>query len=54
MEKVRTGELAENVNNRKKEKIAYSDMLHKEPAYLFYVVVMNKELKQNEKSFYLE
>ena len=54
MEKVRTGKLAGNLNNRKKEKITYSDMLHKESAYLYYVIVMNKELKRNEKPFYLK
>ena len=29
VEKVRTGELAGNVNNRRKQKIDYSNMLHK-------------------------
>ena len=38
MEKARTGELAENVNNRRKEKIAYSDMLHKKKNMPIYVM----------------
>ena len=54
MENVRTGELAGKVNNRRKEKIAYGNMLHTEPANLYFVEVMNKELKRNEKSFYLK